>query len=53
MLFYHLEISQILTNIYLKKAKVLNEGFSYNSRDNKSFLNVNEIQKILKREKFI
>ena len=52
MLFYHLEISQILTNIYLKKAKVLNEGFSYN-RDNKSFLNVNEIQKILKREKFI
>ena len=42
-------------NKYLskKKAKVLNEGFSYNSRDNKSFLNVNEIQKILKREKFI
>ena len=42
-------------NKYLskKKAKVLKEGFSYNSRDNKFFLNVNEIQKILKREKFI
>jgi Ca2+-binding EF-hand superfamily protein len=36
-----------------KKAKVLKEGFSYNSKDNRSFLNLNEIRKILKKEKFI
>ena len=36
-----------------KKAKVLKEGFSYNSKDNRSFLNITEIRKILKKENFI
>ena len=36
-----------------KKAKVLKESFSYNSKDNRSFLNVAEIRKILKKENFI
>ncbi len=35
---------------YIKKGKKVKEGFSYNSKDNKSFLNVSQIKKIINEQ---